>query len=80
MPQGGETWQGETLRAHRSPDPGRATEPPQRRARYSEKPTSAPDPRHLSADIQTQARGFPGQRQARSYPGLQSLGTEQAQV
>ena len=32
--------------------------------------TSAPDPRHLSADIQTQARSFPGQRQARSYPGL----------
>ena len=34
--------------------------------------TSAPDPRHLSADIQMQARSFPGQRQARSHPGLQS--------
>ena len=34
--------------------------------------TSAPDPRHLRADIQTQAWSFPGQRQARSYPGLQS--------
>ena len=29
---------------------------------YPEQPTSAPGPRHVSADIQTQARSFPGQR------------------
>ena len=48
--------------------PGKAMEPPRRRACYPEKPTSAPGPRRLSADIQTQAQSFPGQRQARSLP------------
>ena len=53
---------GERLRACRSTAPGRAMEPPRRRARSPEKPTSAPGPRRLSADIQTQAQSFPGQR------------------
>ena len=35
---------------------------------YPEKPTSAPHPRHLSTDIQTQARSFPGQRPGRVSP------------
>ena len=41
--------------------PGRAMEP----RGYPEKPTSAPDPRHLSTDIQTQAQSFPRQRPGR---------------
>ena len=61
-PQGGWTWQGRDSEPTAALSPGRAMEPPQRRAHYPEKPISAPEPRHLSSDIQTQARSFPGQR------------------
>ena len=61
--------------------PGRAMEPPRRRARSPEKPTSAPGPRRLSADIQTQARSFPGQRPGQvSTQVSMSQCTEQGQV
>ena len=43
-PQGGGAWQGERLRAHHSPDPGRTTEPPQRRARCPEQPPQLQTP------------------------------------
>ena len=42
--------------------PGRAMEPLPEDGTYPEKPTSAPDPRPMSTDIQTQARSFPGRR------------------
>ena len=68
--------------------PGRAMRPTQRRARYQEKPTSAPAPGPLSTDIQTQAQNFLGQRPGqvstqvsipsahRTRPGLNALTVE----
>ena len=49
--------------------PGGPGKPTQGRARFPEKPTPAPEPRHLSADAQTQARSFPDRGQARPAPG-----------
>lgn len=70
MPQGGGTWQGRDSGAHHSPDPGRTMEPSEK----STLPRAAlclqtPD---ISALTFRRRREFSRQRQARSYPGLQS--------
>ena len=62
-PQGRWAWQEERLWPLLQHWPlGGPWNPTQKMAHYPEKPISAPDPRPLSTDIQTQARSFPGRR------------------
>ena len=64
--RGGELVRGKDQEPYLSPDPWQGLATPVREKHgYPEKPTSAPDPRHLSTDIQTQAQSFPGQRPGR---------------
>ena len=49
--------------------------PTQRTARFPERPTPAPDPRHLSTDTQTQARSF----QTEDRPGQASTWVSMSQ-
>ena len=50
--------------------PGGPGKPTQRRAQFPEKPTPAPDLRHLSTDAQTQAWSFQTEARPGLHPGL----------
>ena len=50
--------------------PGGPGKPTQGRARFPEKPTPAPEPRHLSADAQMQALSFQTEARPGLHPGL----------
>ena len=50
--------------------PGGPGKPTQRRAQFPEKPTPAPEPRHLSTDAQTQAWSFQTEARPGLHPGL----------
>ena len=63
---------GEETKSPPQPRPQEGHGAPSEKSTLPREATSAPDPRHLSADIQRRARSFPGQRQARSYPSPQS--------
>ena len=67
-PQGRWTSGGKTESPTAALTLGRAMEPHSEEGTSPREATSAPDPRHLSTDIQTQAQNFPGQRPGQSAP------------
>ena len=59
---------GEETKSPPQPRPQEGHGAPSEKSTLPREATSAPDPRHLSADIQMQARSFPGQRPGQVLP------------